>query len=442
MNSRHLYLFLGITLLLKVLIAWITPVVGDEAYYYIWSIHPQLSYFDHPPMVGWWIYLGHLFFPAGHPLSLRVMFILGGFLTSLVWIKILLEEKASYKVILIFLLFAFLNPLLGPGSVLATPDVPLVLFWSLSFWAFLNVLRTKELKWYGLLGLFLGLGFCSKYHIVLFVISGFITLAFGKRYLRLRPLGILFTLIIGALCSLPVVIWNAQNEWASFVFQINHGFGQDPFTWNWPLAYVGTQILLLNPFIVFTLFKKSQDNTDRIFTWSQLTFFFSSSLKSVVEANWPISSHLHATRHFAQHTAEMSSQKLVRYSLVYWLGIYILLAAFFMSPQSAHVRRNLVNSAQITELLPVVEKYQPLYGPSYQMSSLLTWKTQKLVPKLNELSRHDFYDSLPESKPTASSFYVLKYNNSWWPAQYEHYKKIHLESFDKLGIDLYQLSHE
>lgn len=420
------------------LIAWAAPVVGDEAYYYIWSIHPQLSYFDHPPMVGWWIYIGHLFFPAGNPLSLRVMFILGGFLTSLVWIKILLEEKASYRTILIFLLFAFLNPLLGAGSVLATPDVPLVLFWSLSFWAFLNLMRTQKTLWYALLGLFLGLGFCSKYHIVLFVISGLIALLFGRRFLQLRPKGVLTTVTIGALCSLPVVVWNAQNEWASFLFQINHGFGADPFDINWPLSYVGTQILLLNPFVFFVLFKKSADSTNRIFTWSQLAFFFSSSLKSVVEANWPISSHLHATSHFAT----TATKRLFSYALVYWLGIYILLAVFFSLPQSEHVRRNLVNSSQIADLLPVVEQYQPLFGPSYQMSSLLTWKTQKLVPKLNELSRHDFYDSLPESTPSTPVFYVLKYSNSWWPAQYDKYQKNHVQSFDKLGLDLYQLRHE
>ena len=30
-----------------------TPVIDDEAYYWIWSRHPALSYLDHPPLVAW-----------------------------------------------------------------------------------------------------------------------------------------------------------------------------------------------------------------------------------------------------------------------------------------------------------------------------------------------------------------------------------------------------
>ena len=30
----------------------------DEAYYRLWAKAPALGYFDHPPMIAWWIWAG------------------------------------------------------------------------------------------------------------------------------------------------------------------------------------------------------------------------------------------------------------------------------------------------------------------------------------------------------------------------------------------------
>ncbi|HEY9847356.1 MAG TPA: hypothetical protein V6D03_14320, partial [Candidatus Caenarcaniphilales bacterium] len=39
-------------LLIRVIIAtWLHPGF-DEAYYYLYTLHPSWSYFDHPPLVG------------------------------------------------------------------------------------------------------------------------------------------------------------------------------------------------------------------------------------------------------------------------------------------------------------------------------------------------------------------------------------------------------
>ena len=420
------------------MLALFIPVFGDEAYYYIWSLHPQLSYFDHPPMVSWFIYLGHLFFSPGNPISLRFVFILSSLIIMLVWIKILRLKTYSDSIILMWLVLLFLNPLLGVGSILATPDAPLALFWTLSYFSYLKILKTKSLTWYALLGLFLGLGFCSKYHIILFVISGFLYLLLSKRIFSLRFIGILNTLVFGTLFSLPVLIWNAQNEWSSFIFQINHGFGEIGFEWIWPLGYLVAQLLIINPFICYNLFKKADNFVDKTFSLSQLAFFFVSSFKAIVEGNWPLTSHLHSISHFCS----IATRRLFNFSIIYWLIFYCLAGVLFFSPASKPVKKNLVNSSQLEELVEVVRKYTPLYGPSYQISSLLSWKTQKNIPKLNGLSRLDFYDSLSDSTPTSTSFYVLKYDNSDWPKKYASYKKIKLESFDNSSIGLYQFIYE
>ena len=33
-------------------------LIGDEAYYAIWSFHPSFAYYDHSPFAAWLIWLG------------------------------------------------------------------------------------------------------------------------------------------------------------------------------------------------------------------------------------------------------------------------------------------------------------------------------------------------------------------------------------------------
>lgn len=421
----------------KLVLAAVFPVFGDEAYYYIWSLHPQLSYFDHPGVVSWLIWLGHNLVPAGTSLGLRSGFLLLSFFIPFIWIKILKLKEFSENQILGFLILLMLNPLLGAGSVLATPDTPLVFFWSLSYLCFLQLLETQKIRWYSFLGICLGLGFCAKYHIVLFVLSGLLYLILSKKYRLLKWHGVMFTVLLGALFCLPVFIWNAHHEWSSFLFQIQHGLGESGFEWSWPAGYVIAQLLIINPFILFVLFNNRNKNSDRVFSLSQLGFFLFSSFKGVVEGNWPLTSHLHSTANF-----EATKNPHFKKAIIYWAGFYVLMIAFFISPYSAAVKKNLINSSQLTDLYPLVEQYKPLYGASYQVAALLSWKTQQNVPKLGELSRIDFYDSLVESIPISDSFYALKYDYSEWPAKYKAYKKTRLQVFDNTGIELYQFTYE
>ena len=49
-------------------------LIGDEAYYAIWSFHPALNYFDHSPSVAWVIWLGRTIFGESE-LAVRSMFL-------------------------------------------------------------------------------------------------------------------------------------------------------------------------------------------------------------------------------------------------------------------------------------------------------------------------------------------------------------------------------
>ena len=46
----------------RVVAAFVVPVLPEEAYHWCYARHPSLSYYDHPPMIAWMIALGRLLF--------------------------------------------------------------------------------------------------------------------------------------------------------------------------------------------------------------------------------------------------------------------------------------------------------------------------------------------------------------------------------------------
>lgn len=52
--DRHVaFAALGILLILRVCFDIFAAPVPDEAYYWLWGQHPDLSYLDHPPLNAW-----------------------------------------------------------------------------------------------------------------------------------------------------------------------------------------------------------------------------------------------------------------------------------------------------------------------------------------------------------------------------------------------------
>lgn len=429
---------LAFIFVLKCFIASFVPIVADESYYYIWSLFPRLSYFDHPAMVSWLIYLGTQLIPFHSPLAIRLLFVILSTVTIVLWLILLRKKNVSDNQQLLFLALFVLNPLLGIGSIMATPDVPLVFFWSLSYYFFVKLFESRKMVWYVLLGASLGLGFCSKYHIVLFVLAGSLALLIGQKWKQLRPLGIFATLVSGLVFCLPVLVWNYQNNWASFLFQINHGFGRSNYEFEWTYTYLIGQVLTMSPLVALNLFRARKTSDDQLFSVSQTLFFLTSTFKAVVEANWPIASQPHALLDFILN----EKTKRIRWTFYYWFFIYVSIGSILFSQTGQKILKNQLTTADVDPLVSVAQLYKPLYGPTYQISSLLSWQSQTSVPKLRGFSRKDFYDDLELSIPLERKFYVLKDVGSGWPERLSAAKFVKLDSFDKLGLELYQVTYD
>ena len=210
-------LLVGLTLL-RLAVAAVVPLAPDEAYYWIWSRALAPGYPDHPPMVALWIRLGTMI--AGQDaLGVRLLGPLSAALGTL-----LLADAAERLFparnagpIAAALLNATL--LFGAGTVIMTPDTPLLFFWTAALWAAVRTMTGGQ-GWWLVLGLFAGFALASKYTAVLLVGGAglwMLVVPLDRRKL-LRPAPWL-ALLIAVSVFLPVLWWNADHGWVSFLRQ-------------------------------------------------------------------------------------------------------------------------------------------------------------------------------------------------------------------------------
>ena len=307
-----------VSLFLKLLIALSLPLGADEAYYWVWSHFPQLSYFDHPPFVAWLFKLGSLFPDAFIRWPAIILF----HLSFLFWFAIL-KRHFSQKEILTWLLLCLLCPLIGLGSILVLPDSPLFFFFSGSLYFFFECLERPRLRSFAAFGAFLGLGFLSKYLIVipavLFALFTFIEK--NKESLRFKNLFLI--VFFGLLFSSPVLIWNWQNDFKSFQFQIQHGLAEGGWSWRWTTDYLFGSLLLMVPLNFYWALRAPKNYFNKIFSllaFGGFAFFLMSSFRSSVELNWP---SLFYPCLFVLCVQTPALKLLLKNSL-YWLLIYTL----------------------------------------------------------------------------------------------------------------------
>lgn len=207
--------------LLRLAMAATMPLAPDEAYYWVWSRALAAGYYDHPPMVALWIAAGSAIM-GDTALGVRLLGPLAAALGT-----VLLADAAERLIpgrragIVAGALFNA-TLLMGVGSVVMTPDSPLLLFWVAALWALVRVAvgTHKAGIFWVLAGLFGGLALASKYTAAFLGvgIGLWLILTPAVRPWLLRPwpwLGLIAALLAFA----PVVLWNAEHDWAGFLRQ-------------------------------------------------------------------------------------------------------------------------------------------------------------------------------------------------------------------------------
>jgi hypothetical protein len=251
MPPRTLFnLALLITLAVKLVLAWILPMSGDEAYFIVWARHPDYGFYDHPPMVGWWLQLLLTF--GSSEVVLRLPAIL---LSTLIGMAIyrLLRPSDETRAALVATLF--LVAPLNVMNVLVTTDTPLILFAFLSVASLHLALQGKRLAWYALSGAFFGMAFLSKYFAALLGLGYLAYFLFSGKD-RQKTLG--FVLL--ALAALPFALlnlhWNYTHCWDNVLFNFYTRNEGEEWSFGKTAIFLGTQIYLMTPPVIYYLYRR------------------------------------------------------------------------------------------------------------------------------------------------------------------------------------------
>jgi len=231
-------------MVLRMVVAGVTDLVPDEAYYWLWAQHPAFGYYDHPPMVAWWIGAGTAVF-GDTPFGVRITFALS--FVALSWLmwdaaRVLFGEAVAKRTLL------WLNAclLLGAGSVIATPDPPSVLMWAAALWALSRLSASQKGIWWLAFGLFAGLGVEAKYTNLFLGLGVLVWFAVDKPARRwlLTPWP-WFGAVIAVVMMLPNLLWNMGHGWITVAKQFGR-IGADHLTLRYLIELIITQPLLLN----------------------------------------------------------------------------------------------------------------------------------------------------------------------------------------------------
>jgi len=203
--------------LLRIVLACSFPLVGDEAYYWLWSAKIDWCYYDHPALVAWVSWPFRMI--SASVLSARAgPVVLGTISSVLIWYLAAVvcgDRRDANRVLAI----AMMIPVGFVGTVVLFNDAVLAVFWLGAVWFFIQAIKVGKLRYWMGLGAALGLAFHSKFlafGLVLYL--GGVVLVFRSVRSRLRTAGPYLALAIAAGVFTPVILWNAAHEWQTFWF--------------------------------------------------------------------------------------------------------------------------------------------------------------------------------------------------------------------------------
>jgi 4-amino-4-deoxy-L-arabinose transferase-like glycosyltransferase len=242
---RWLWLALAATLLFRFWLAAAAPVTADEAYFILWGREPALGYYDHPPMVGWW--LAPLVALSEAPWLMRLPAVLVPPLVALGvgaalqrWFGRDADTSALAALAVLLVPMNFWN-------VLITTDTPLVLFSVASLLLFARAAQRDAAALYFASGVLLGLAFLSKYFAVLLGLAYLVWAVLSR-----RPRAFLLVFLGGLPAGLLNLYWNYDACWCNVMFNaINRHDEDGGWSARTPLLYAAALAYLAAPLLWF-----------------------------------------------------------------------------------------------------------------------------------------------------------------------------------------------
>lgn len=359
--------------LLRFLFIDFIGLTPQESYFAYFADNLSLSYYDHPPLVGYTIWLfmqvfGHTVFAvkfAGFVITM---------LTQISFFALASRILRSSRKYLAWVLLCS-SMMLTTLSLQNCPDVVLILFWTLSVWALYCAIFDKQNRYWVYAGLFMGLAFDSKFPAMGLLAGMLLFLLFSRRYRNLfaTPWPYI-TIAIMVLIASPVLIWNMQNDFVSF--RVPSAMRAEPFDSDTPaniFHFTLSQIIILMPILFVGLWWVTGKYLLRIITkpnqinpemWFLYCFFmpifvgvYLVSIFGEVKYNWLIPTYITGIIMMAR----LLKKRWQKWHWACTIAIHIVaIYGIMIAPQAPDVRYNLgLDSKQLAHSVDSIHKEYP-----------------------------------------------------------------------------------
>ena len=202
----------------------------DEAYYWTWSKESALSFLDHPPMIAWFIRFGTAIF-GDTALGVRFAGIVAMLVTQLLLADIVRRVTHDARAVIFALLMPEAALYYGLLMAKVAPDTALIPFAVAMLWSLVRFSQSGDGRWWLAAGGFAGLALLSKFTAIMLLPA---VLAFmlvpDWRWRMLKSPWPWAAALIALVIFSPVLIWNAQHDWASFRFQLVRAVTEHPLS--------------------------------------------------------------------------------------------------------------------------------------------------------------------------------------------------------------------
>lgn len=302
LSPRIALALITLLLLARAVMAAVLPLSADEAYYWLWSLHPSFGYLDHPPMIAWLIACGtHLF--GATPFGVRfVGVVLSLPATWFVWQAGQLLFRDAQRAALSALIFN-LTLMTSVEMLAATPDMPSVVTAAALVWALAGIVRQGSAGYWIAFGIAAGLGLLSKYSALFLGLGTLIWLVLAPRppaegdgfrpHRLVTPWPWIAAAIALAIFA-PHLWWQSLHQWQTFQFQFSR-VASGHFTLRFIGEFLGAQAGLATPLIfalmLIGLVRASRRHADGFFlavlVWTGVAYFLEHALHDRVQGNWP-----------------------------------------------------------------------------------------------------------------------------------------------------------
>ena len=447
--------------LLKLFIIFLLPLTGDEAYFIKWATHLSQGYYDHPPMVGWLIYL--MQFISENYITFRLFSFFTVFAIAILIYKIIRlfdidEEKALFSAI------AFLLMPLDILISLFTNDIPLLLFGTLGSYFLLKSFKKDFILNSIFAGLFLGLSFLSKYFAVflMFGLLNYIIFIYKTKSIK----NIIIVILTLSLFIIQNLYFNYNSCWNNIMFNFFARTDNLEYHFSTLFGYLLILTYLMTPWGLYYLYKSKKNFDKKLFIFIinavsiGLIVFLLISFKKKIGLHWLLLFIPYLVMMFSFLKDEYRT-KFMKYNLIFTYFHIIVLVSILLLPDSLlqqHKRyKSLLLFTHTNQICKNIEPYNDLFTTGYTSASILSYHCKKdikvilnnskygrlddkliNIKKLQHKTIQIFYKSLPNKKElkkvfekvSIKSFVVL--NQTFYIAicknlNYKSYKKQYLD---------------